>query len=68
MENEKFSEEEINKLLDMTIEFSRYMQQGILVVNRFLHEYLYFNTGEYQSKLLALMEWMTTVSISGKYY
>nr|XP_034184173.1 centromere protein I-like [Osmia lignaria] len=64
LENEKFSEEEINKLLDMTIEFSRYMQQGILVVNRFLDEYLYFNTGEYQSKLLALMEWMTTVSIS----
>lgn len=65
MENEKFSTEEINKLLDITIEFSQYMQQDILVVNRFLDEYLYFNTGEYQSKLLVLLQWMTSVSISG---
>ncbi|XP_076390259.1 centromere protein I isoform X2 [Megachile rotundata] len=64
LENEKFSVEEINKLLDMTIEFSRYMQQGVLVVNRFLNEYLYFNTGEYQSKLLMLLQWMTPISSS----
>nr|XP_033195550.1 centromere protein I-like isoform X1 [Bombus vancouverensis nearcticus] len=64
LENEKFSTEEINKLLDITIEFSQYMQQDILVVNRFLDEYLYFNTGEYQSKLLVLLQWMTSVSIS----
>ncbi|XP_076647253.1 centromere protein I [Halictus rubicundus] len=64
VEREKFSEEEINKLLDMTVEFSRYMQQGILVVGRFLDEYLYFNTGEHQSKLLALLQWMTLVSVS----
>lgn len=65
LENEKFSMEEINKLLDMTIEFSRYMQQDIPVVNHFLGEYLYFNTGEYQSKLLMLLQWMTSLSISG---
>ncbi|PBC28501.1 Centromere protein I [Apis cerana cerana] len=64
LENEKFSMEEINKLLDMTIEFSRYMQQDIPVVNHFLGEYLYFNTGEYQSKLLMLLQWMTSLSIS----
>ncbi|XP_043800263.1 centromere protein I-like [Apis laboriosa] len=64
LENEKFSMEEINKLLDMTIEFSRYMQQDIPVVNHFLSEYLYFNTGEYQSKLLMLLQWMTSLSIS----
>lgn len=52
----------------MTAEFSRYMQQGILVVNRFLDEYLYFNTGEYQSQLLTLLQWMTSVSIGGTYY
>ncbi|XP_043510095.1 centromere protein I-like isoform X3 [Frieseomelitta varia] len=65
LENEKFSMEEINKLLDVTIEFSRYMQQDVLVVNRFLDEYLYFNTGEYQTKLLALLQWMTSMTITG---
>ncbi|XP_076767150.1 centromere protein I [Xylocopa sonorina] len=64
LENEVFSMEEINMLLDMTIEFSRYMQQGIPVVNRFLDEYLYLNSGEYELKLLALIQWMTSVSIS----
>ncbi|KZC12731.1 Centromere protein I, partial [Dufourea novaeangliae] len=64
LEDEKFSDEEINKLLDMTAEFSRYMQQGIPVVNHFLNEYLYFNTGEYQSKLLALLQWVTPTSVS----
>ncbi|XP_076222544.1 centromere protein I isoform X2 [Nomia melanderi] len=64
LENDKFSEEEINKLLDMTAEFSRYMQQGVLVVNHFLSEYLYFNTGEHQSKLLTLLQWISSTSVS----
>lgn len=64
LENEKFSMEEINKLLDVTIEFSRYIQQDVLVVNRFLNEYLYFNTGEYLTKFLALLQWMTSVTIT----
>ncbi|CAK9816614.1 Centromere protein I [Anthophora quadrimaculata] len=64
LENDKFSVKEIDRLLDMTVEFSRYMQQGIPVVNHFLDAYLYFNTGEYQSKLLALLQWMTSVSAS----
>lgn len=63
LEDEKFSEEEINKLLDMIAEFSRYMQQGVPAVNRFLDEYLYFNTGEYRSKLLVLLQW-TSASIT----
>ncbi|XP_017876950.1 uncharacterized protein LOC108623149 [Ceratina calcarata] len=64
LEPETVSPEETNKLLDMTIEFSRYMQQSVPTVNRFIHEYLYHNMGEYQSQLLALMEWMTSVSSS----
>ncbi|KAG7209382.1 hypothetical protein KM043_015480 [Ampulex compressa] len=64
LENEQFSEEEMDRLLDMTVEFSRYMQQGILIVNLFFDEYLYFNTGEYQLKLLALLQWMISVSIT----
>ena len=64
LENERIPPEEINNLLDMTAEFSRYMQQGIPVANHFLDEYLYFNTGEYQSKLLALIQWITSISIS----
>lgn len=65
LENERIPPEEINNVLDMTAEFSRYMQQGVPVVNHFLDEYLYFNTGEYQSKLLALIQWITSISISG---
>ncbi|XP_076669600.1 centromere protein I [Andrena cerasifolii] len=64
LENERISPKEINNLLDMTAEFSRYMQQGIPVVNHFLDEYLYLNTGEYQSKSLALIQWITSISIS----
>ena len=64
LENEKIPPEEINNFLDMTAEVSRYMQQGIPIVTRFLDEYLYFNTGEYQSKLLALIQWSTSISIS----
>ncbi|KOC59649.1 Centromere protein I [Habropoda laboriosa] len=63
-ENDKFSMKDIDRLLDMTVEFSRYMQQGIPVVNHFLDAYLYFNTGEHQSKLLALLQWMTSVPVS----
>ncbi|XP_078052071.1 centromere protein I-like [Augochlora pura] len=64
LESEKFSEKEVNNLLDMTIQSLRYMQQGVLVVSRFLGEYLYFNTEDYQSKILALLQWMTLVSVS----
>ncbi|XP_012235720.1 centromere protein I-like [Linepithema humile] len=63
LENGKFSKEQINKFLTMTIEFSRYMQEGILVMKLFLHEYLYYNTGEHLSKLLNLLQWMNIISI-----
>lgn len=66
LENEKFSEEEMNEFLTMTIEFSRYMQEGILVMKQFLGEYLYYNTGEYLPKLLHLLQWMTIISVAGK--
>ncbi|XP_032664424.1 centromere protein I-like [Odontomachus brunneus] len=62
LENGKFSNEEMDKLLTMTAEFSRYMQEGILVIKIFFDEYLYYNTGEYLLKLLDLLQWMTIVS------
>lgn len=65
LESEQISTEEKDKLLEMTIEFSRYMQQGILVVKHFLGEYLDFNTGSHRSKLLGLLQWMTSVSVTG---
>lgn len=64
LESEQISTEEKDKLLEMTIEFSRYMQQGILVVKHFLGEYLDFNTGSHRSKLLGLLQWMTSVSVT----
>ncbi|XP_070516932.1 centromere protein I isoform X2 [Cardiocondyla obscurior] len=64
LENEKFSEEEMDKILTMTIEFSRYMQEGILVIKLFFDEYLYYNSGEHLPKLLGLLQWMTSVSVT----
>lgn len=62
LEPDRVHPEDMNKLLDMTIEFSRYIQQSIPTVNHFMHEYFYFNMEEYRSKFLALLEWMTSVS------
>lgn len=55
----------MDKLLTMTAEFSRYMQEGILVIQLFFNDYLYYNTGEYLLKLLDLLQWMTNVSTAG---
>lgn len=57
----------MDKLLAMTVEFSRYMQEGVLVVKLFFDEYLYYNTGEHLPKLLELLQWMTSVSVTGNY-
>ncbi|KAL6258147.1 hypothetical protein P5V15_010070 [Pogonomyrmex californicus] len=64
LENEKFSDEEMDKFLTMTIEFSRYMQEGILIIKLFFDEYLYFNTGEHLLKFLDLLQWMTSISVT----
>ncbi|GAB1860999.1 Centromere protein I-like [Camponotus japonicus] len=64
LENGKFSKEEMDKFLSMTIEFSRYMQQEILVVKLFFDEYLYYNTGEHLPQLLNLLQWMTSISVT----
>ncbi|EZA56256.1 Centromere protein I [Ooceraea biroi] len=64
LENGKFSEEEMDKFLTMTVEFSRYIQEGILVVKLFFDEYLYYNTGEHLLKLLDLLQWMTSISVA----
>jgi hypothetical protein len=66
LENGKYSEEEIDKFLTMTSEFSRYMQEGILVIKLFFHEYLYYNTGEHLPRLLDLLQWMTSISVAGE--
>ncbi|XP_072766560.1 centromere protein I isoform X2 [Anoplolepis gracilipes] len=63
-ENGKFSKEEMNKFLSMTIEFSRYMQEEILVVKLFFDEYLYYNTGEHLPQFLDLLQWMTSISVA----
>ncbi|KAF7417908.1 hypothetical protein HZH68_000561 [Vespula germanica] len=64
LERGKFSKTEMEKILDMTVEFSKYMQQGILVVNLFIDEYLYLNSREYDIKILELLQWMTFISIT----
>ncbi|KAL2740548.1 centromere protein I-like isoform X4 [Vespula squamosa] len=64
LERGKFSRTEMEKLLDMTVEFSKYMQQGILVVNLFIDEYLYLNSREHDIKILELLQWMTFISIT----
>ncbi|XP_011632036.1 uncharacterized protein LOC105423816, partial [Pogonomyrmex barbatus] len=64
LENGKFSDEEMDKFLTMTIEFSRYMQEGILIIKLFFDEYLYFNTGEHLLKFLDLLQWMTSISVT----
>ncbi|XP_018364933.1 PREDICTED: centromere protein I-like [Trachymyrmex cornetzi] len=64
LENGKFSKEEMDKFLTMTIEFSRYMQEGIPVVKLFFDEYLYYNSGEHLPRLLDLLQWMTSISVT----
>lgn len=69
LEPEKCSAKEAASLLDLTAEFSRYAQQGVPVVARFLDEYLYLNPGgKHRSKLLALLPWITSVSLNGVNY
>jgi len=67
LENGKFSKEEMDKFLTMTIEFSRYMQEGILIIKLFFDEYLYYNSGEHLPRLLDLLQWMTSISVTGNY-
>lgn len=57
----------MDKLLSMTIEFSRYMQEEILVIKLFFDEYLCYNTGEHLPQLLNLLQWMTSISVAGNY-
>ncbi|KYM99332.1 Centromere protein I [Cyphomyrmex costatus] len=66
-ENGKFSTEEMDIFLTTTVEFSRYMQEGILVVKLFFDEYLYYNSGEHLLRLLDLLQWMTSISVTGNY-
>ncbi|XP_011703311.1 PREDICTED: centromere protein I-like [Wasmannia auropunctata] len=64
LENGKFSKVEMDKLLTMTGESSRYMQEGILIVKLFFDEYLYYNSGEHLLNLLDLLQWMTSISVT----
>lgn len=57
----------MDQFLTMTAEFSRYMQEGVLVVKLFFDEYLYYNMGEHLPQLLDLLQWMTSISITGNY-
>ena len=62
-ENGRYSSEEMNNLLDMTIDFCNYMQHGISVVNYFINEYFSCFLDEHKIKLLDLIQW-TSVSTS----
>ncbi|XP_020282926.1 centromere protein I-like isoform X2 [Pseudomyrmex gracilis] len=64
LEREKFSEEQMDQFLAMTVEFSRYMQEGVLVTKLFFDEFLYYNTGEHLQKMLHLLEWMTSITVT----
>lgn len=66
LERGKFSKTQMEQLLDMTIEFSRYMQEGIPVVNFFLKDSFEFMDDEYRSKFLELMQWCTSISVTGE--
>jgi hypothetical protein len=61
-ENGRYSSEQMNNIIDMTITFCRYMQHGISIMNYFINEYLSWGIDEYNLKLLSLMEW-SSVSI-----
>ena len=61
-EKGRYSDEEMNKILDMTLEFCKYMQHGIPIVNYFINEYLSCYMDEYHMKFLSLMQW-SSVSI-----
>ncbi|XP_015175548.1 PREDICTED: centromere protein I-like [Polistes dominula] len=64
LERGNFSETEMETLLDMTVQFCKYMQQGIFVVNLFIEEYLYLNSREHFSKILEILQWMTIISLT----
>jgi len=64
----------MDKFLTMTVraracvvEFSQHMQKGILIVKLFFDEYLYYNSEEHLLKLLDLLQWMTSISVTGNY-
>ncbi len=62
-ENGRYTEEEMNQVLEMTLEFSRYMQHGVSIVSHFINDYLSFCVSNHQMQLIALMQW-STVSLS----
>ncbi|XP_015122463.1 centromere protein I [Diachasma alloeum] len=64
LECSRFSKAQKTQLLEMTIEFCRYMQQGNPVVLRFLLEYLPYESAEYRPHLLGLLEWCTQISVT----
>ncbi|XP_063973147.1 uncharacterized protein LOC135160488 [Diachasmimorpha longicaudata] len=64
LECNRFSKAQKSQLLEMTIEFCKYMQQGIPVILRFLLEYLPYESAEYRPHLLGILEWCTQISVT----
>ncbi|XP_012254093.2 centromere protein I-like isoform X1 [Athalia rosae] len=63
IEVEKYSHNERDRLLSMTADLSRYMQQEIMPASRFLHKYIpFWNTKDHRDSILSLIEWMTIPS------
>lgn len=68
LEPNKYPNEELARLLDMTYEFLRYLQHGIPVVTRFLDDYFSFRMITiHQSKLIELTQWIP-LSFTGSYF
>lgn len=62
-ESGRYTDDEMNQVLDMTSEFSRYMQHGVSIVSYFINDYLSFYVDGHQMQLLTLMQW-STISLS----
>ncbi|XP_015517168.1 centromere protein I [Neodiprion pinetum] len=61
----KFSYQDRERLLFMTAQLSRYMQQEIILVSRFLKNYLpFWNTRDHRDSIFALIQWITISSFT----
>lgn len=68
IENGRYSSEEMNKVLDLTVEFCKYMQHGIPIIDLFINEYMSYDTDKYHDKLLKLMQWSTVSTSELQHY
>ncbi|KAL7306327.1 hypothetical protein TKK_0001754 [Trichogramma kaykai] len=61
-ENGRYSCEEMDSLLNMTLDFFNYMQNGITIVDYFINEYLCSYIDNHQIQIFNLMQWSSASS------